>query len=155
MHISRINTYSNKTSFGATFSEKVESEVESGRDRYRYNYDALVYYNKKVSEARELSPEFSVTSKNVDANMINPYGRDIIILKKGTTFVRKPIVDLPLRMNNLELTDLQTLDGITRLCECLKMAPKRIYYKGMEKYFETKPSKEIQKLLDDMTKTEL
>lgn len=150
MKISSVNNYSNKTSFGATFSDDVEKELELGRDRYRHDYDALMYYDKKVKEAREISPEFTVTSKNVNGCMINPYGRDIILLQKSKTFVRKPIVNLPLRMDNLELMDLKTLDGITRLCECLKMAPRRIYYKGMDNYFQTKPSKEVQALLDDV-----
>lgn len=155
MHISRINSISNKTSFGAKFSKKVEQSIQMGKERYRYNFDAMDYYRKKVDEARKLSPKFTVTSQNVDGNMINPYGRDIILIQKSKTFVRKPTSNLPLNSSNLELTDLETLDGITRLCECLKMAPYKIYRKDMGDYFETNAAKKrAQKLLEELYKSE-
>ena len=153
MQVTRVSAGYYQKSFGAKFSEKVEQSIQTGRERYRYNFDAMDYYNKKVEEARKLSPEFTVTSKNVDGNMINPYGRDIILLQKSRTFVRKPIVKLPLRMDNLELTDLETLDGITTLCECLKMAPYKIYRKDMGDYFETNTAKKrAKKLLEGLDK---
>lgn len=155
MQLNRVSARYYQKSFGAKFSEKVEQSIQMGKERYRYNFDAMDYYRKKVDEARKLSPEFTVTSQNVDGNMINPYGRDIILIQKSKAFVRKPTSNLPLNSSNLELTDLETLDGITRLCECLKMAPYKIYRKDMGDYFETNAAKKrAKKLLEELYKSE-
>lgn len=153
MQVTRVNSAGYRNAFCAKFSDKVEDAIISGKKRYMYNTEAIKYYNQRVDEARKISHDFTVTSENIDACMVNPYGRDIILLQKSKTFVRKPLLDLPLRRDNLELTDLQTLEGITRLCECLKMAPYKIYRKDMDQYFITNgASKRAKKLLEELDK---
>lgn len=111
----------NNMTFGAKLSSNVSQIIKQGESSYAKDDLALDYYKKRSNEVKTLAPDLTVTTENINGNMVNPYGDEVVVVKKGSKIVDKCLTkDTNGMKSRLSLDELKKLDGVTQVANILK-----------------------------------
>jgi len=121
MKISSVKQFYTMT-FKASCSDKIQKQFENGKDSFKSDEKALIYYLDRINEIKTTAPDIIVDSLIIANSNPESIGRPTVILRNNRGEFKFATTKNPHSeyKQSIKTIQLATLDGITGLCEAIK-----------------------------------